>query len=117
MKQFEYEIYNRATGRVEHARATATSSNIARAQIVLVYGSQFDVAGYYADVYSAHQIVGEIDCSNFDMNDYDWLMRESCKIEDENASVAINSFSDVSAALAAEDRANRELSCDHYAGF
>lgn len=113
MKQFEYQIINRATGRVEHARATAAYSNIARAQIVLMYGSQFDVLEYYSDVYPAHHILGEIDCSAFPMSDYDWLMRESCKIEDTYSTLEDDEGED----LGAEDRANRRLSCDHYAGF
>jgi len=115
MKQFEYEVISRATGRVEHVRATAISSDIARAQIVLVYGSQFDVAGLYSGINPPHRIVGEIDCSDFplSLSDYDWLMRESRKIEDTYAT----SEDCVAGPFDADERANRALSCDHYAGF
>ena len=113
MKQFEYEVISRATGRVEHVRATAISSDIARAQIVLVYGSQFDVAGLHSGINPPHRIVGEIDCSSFPMSDYDWLMRESSKIEDAYAT----SDDYLAGPFDAEEKANRALSCDHYAGF
>lgn len=81
MKQFEYQIINRATGRIEHARATAASPDIARAQIVLYYGSQFDVADLYSDINTPHRILGEIDCSDFPMSDFAWLMREAKREE------------------------------------
>ena len=81
MKQFEYEVISRATGRVEHVRATAISPDIARAQIVLVYGSQFDVAGLYSGINPPHRIVGEIDCSDFPMSDLAWLLREATREE------------------------------------
>lgn len=82
MKQFEFEITNKKTGRVEHARATAKTDEIARAQIVLMYGSQFDVAGLCCDVNPAHHVVGEIDCSDFPESDVVWLMREAAKVEE-----------------------------------
>ena len=81
MKQFEYQMTRRAIGRVEYARATAATADIARAQIVLSYGSQFDVADLYSDMNAPHQILGEIDCSNFPMSEYAWLMREAKRTE------------------------------------
>jgi hypothetical protein len=81
MKQFEYQMTNRATGRIEHARATAATADIARAQIVLAYGSQFDVADLYSDINAPHQILGEIDCSDFPMSDHAWLLREAKRTE------------------------------------
>lgn len=81
MKQFEFEMINKKTGRVEHARATAASAEIARAQIVVMYGRQFDVAGLFCDVNPAHFILGEIDCSDFPESDTPWLMREVQTIE------------------------------------
>jgi hypothetical protein len=81
MKQFEYQMTRRAIGRVEYARATAATADIARAQIVLSYGSQFDVADLYSDINAPHQILGEIDCSNFPMSEYAWLMREAKRTE------------------------------------
>ena len=87
MKQFEYQITNRASGRVEHARATAATADIARAQIVLYYGSQFDVADLFSDINSPHRILGEIDCSDFPMSDLDWLLRHASKVEAMSLSV------------------------------
>jgi hypothetical protein len=81
MKQFEYQMTRRAIGRVEYARATAATADIARAQIVLSYGSQFDVADLYSDINAPHQILGEIDCSDFPMSDYAWLLREAAREE------------------------------------
>jgi hypothetical protein len=81
MKQFEYQITNRATGRIEHVRATAASPDIARAQIVLFYSPQFDVADLYSDINPPHRILGEIDCSDFPMSDFAWLMREAKREE------------------------------------
>ena len=81
MKQYEYQIIRKATGRAEWARATAASADIARAQIVLMYGSQFDVAELYSDINPPHRILGEIDCSDFPMSDFAWLMREAKRSE------------------------------------
>jgi hypothetical protein len=81
MKQYEYQITRKATGRIEWARATAVSPDIARAQIVLMYGSQFDVADLYSDINPPHRILGEIDCSDFPMSDFAWLMREAKREE------------------------------------
>jgi hypothetical protein len=81
MKQYEYQITRKATGRIEWARATAASPDIARAQIVLMYGSQFDVAELYSDINPPHRIIGEIDCSDFPMSDFAWLMREAKREE------------------------------------
>ena len=81
MKQYEYQITNMATGRVEHARATAATADIARAQIVLAYGSQFDVAGLFCDINSPHRILGEIDCSGFPLTDAQWLINHASKVE------------------------------------
>jgi len=81
MKQYEYQLTRKATGRVEYARATAALPDIARAQIVLSYGSQFDVADLYSDINPPHCILGEIDCSNFPMSDLAWLLREAKKTE------------------------------------
>ena len=81
MKQFEYQLTNKKTGRVEHARATARTAYIARAQIALMYGAQFEVAGLFCDVNPPHHILGEIDCSNFPEKDIPWLTRELATIE------------------------------------
>ena len=81
MKQYEYQITRKATGRVEWARATAATADIARAQIVLMYSPQFAVADLYSDINPPHRILGEIDCSDFPMSDLNWLLRESKKEE------------------------------------
>jgi hypothetical protein len=81
MNQFEYELINKKTGRVEQARATAATATIARAQIVLMYGKQFEVLSLYRDINPPHHILGEIDCSDFPLSDLDWLKREAATIE------------------------------------
>lgn len=81
MKQYEYQITRKATGRVEWARATAATADIARAQIVLMYSPQFDVAELYSDINPPHRILGEIDCSDFPMSDFAWLMRQAKREE------------------------------------
>ena len=75
MRQYTYEITDKRSKRVEHARATAASPTIARAQIVLFYGSQFDVAELFSDINKAHHTLGEIDCSSFPERDTAWLLR------------------------------------------
>lgn len=83
MKQYEYEMTNKRTGRVEHARSTALTAEIARAQIVLMYGLQFDVMGHFCNVYAPHEILGEINCEDFPDCELHtaWLMREAAQIE------------------------------------
>jgi hypothetical protein len=82
MKQYQFEMINKGAGRrVEHARATAATPEIARAQIVLMYGSQFTVAGLFSDINPPHRVIGEIDCSDFPQSDFVWLEREANKIE------------------------------------
>ena len=81
MKHFEFEMINKRTQRVEHARATAATPEIARAQVVLMYGRQFDVMNLYSDVNPPHYILGEIDCSGFPLSDLPWLMREAAAVE------------------------------------
>lgn len=80
MKQYEYQLTNKSTGRAEFARATAATADIARSQIVLAYGRTFEVADLFCDVNPAHHVCGEIDCSDFPMSDLAWLSREVAKI-------------------------------------
>ena len=77
MKQFEFEITNKKSGRVEHARATARTEAIARAQIVLAYAAQFEVMGLCSDVNPPHYILGEIDCSEFPETETEWLISKA----------------------------------------
>ena len=81
MKQFEFEMINKRTKRVEHARATAINEAIARAQIVIFYGSQFDVLQLCSDVNPSHYVLGEIDASSSPVTDTAWLTNEANKIE------------------------------------
>jgi hypothetical protein len=81
MKQYEFQITDKRTGRVEPARATAATAAIARAQIVLAYGQQFDVMGLHCDVNPAHHVLGEINCSDFPLSDLAWLERQAAAIE------------------------------------
>jgi hypothetical protein len=77
MKQFEYQIMNKTSGRIEYIRATARTAEIARMQIILVYGKQFDVMDLYSDINSPHFICGEIDCSDFPSKDIEWLRNKA----------------------------------------
>jgi hypothetical protein len=81
MHQYEFEIVNKRTKRVEHARATAQSETIARAQIVIAYGLQFDVMGFCSDINPPHHVLGEIDCSTCDLITTDFLMNKANQIE------------------------------------
>ena len=81
MRQYEYQLINKRSGRVERARATAKTSTIARDQIVLMYGQQFEVLEAYSDINPPHYILGEIDCSDFPESDVQWLASEAAKIE------------------------------------
>ena len=81
MRQFEFQMINKQTKRVEHARATAINETIARAQIVIFYGQQFDVLQSYSDINPAHYVLGEIDASSSPVADTDWLISKANKIE------------------------------------
>lgn len=81
MRQYEYQLINKQSGRVEHARATAKTPAIARNQIVLMYGQQFEVLDLYSNINPPHRVLGEIDCSDFPADDAQWLANEAAKIE------------------------------------
>jgi hypothetical protein len=81
MRQYEYQLINKQSGRVEHARATARTPAIARNQIVLMYGQQFNVLELYSNINPPHRVLGEIDCSDFPAADAQWLANEAAKIE------------------------------------
>jgi len=81
MRQYEYQLINKRSGRVEHARATAKNPTIARNQIVLMYGQQFEVLDLYSNINPPHRVLGEIDCSDFPDADAQWLANEAAAIE------------------------------------
>ena len=83
MKQYEFTIRHKSTGADDQARATASSHALARAQIVLAYGQQYDIAPLYFKTYAPHEIAGEIDCSDFSNSnsDIEWLIINSRAIE------------------------------------
>lgn len=81
MKQYEYSMTNKRTGRAEQARATAPNAVIAHAQIVLAYGRSFTVCELYSDINPPHHIAGEIDCSDFLLTDTAWLIQQADKIQ------------------------------------
>ena len=85
MKQFEYQIHNKQTGCAENVRATAKTPEIARAQVVLMYGLRFDVAALFCEARPAHHVLGEINCADFLDKDIPWLMAEAAKIEGRTA--------------------------------
>jgi len=81
MNQYEFEMINKKSKRIEHARATAKTEAIARAQIVIFYGSQFEIMGFCSDINKPHHVLGEIDCSDIDVITTDWLMNKANAIE------------------------------------
>jgi len=81
MKQYQYDIIHKQTEKVNHVRATAASPEIARAQIVLMYGSSHIVCELFSDINPPHQVLGEIDCSDFPESDKPWLFAQSELIE------------------------------------
>jgi hypothetical protein len=81
MRQYEYQMTNKRTGRIEHARATAATAVIAHAQIVLMYGQQFDINELHSDSNPPHYILGEIDCSDFPVSDTAWLIQQADKVQ------------------------------------
>lgn len=79
MRQYTYQLINKATGGLDQARATAASPDIARAQIVLSYGRSFEVLETFSDINPAHKIAGEIDCSSFPASDTEWLLKMAAR--------------------------------------
>ena len=64
MKQYEYKITDKKTGRKDSVFATARNEAIARRSVVSAYSYQFDVSESPVAEYSAHRVYGEIDCSS-----------------------------------------------------
>jgi len=81
MKQYEFQIFNRRTGRPEFVRATAASAVIARSQIVLAYAPHYLVADLHSNINPPHKVLGEIDCSTLRLSDTEWMIREASKAE------------------------------------
>ena len=61
----------------EPVRATAATAEIARLQLILVYGQ---VEQEPFEVQSPHRTYGEIDCSDFVMGQIEWLRKEAAKV-------------------------------------
>lgn len=81
MKQYEFSMINKRTGRPEHARATAANAVIAHAQIVLAYGTQFAIAELHSATRPPHYTAGEIDCADFPAADTAWLIQQADQIQ------------------------------------
>jgi len=83
MQQFEFELINKRTRRIEQKRATAATAAIARAQVVLMYGLQFEVGAMPCNEYAPHEFLGEINCADYPEGELPllWLMREAAAIE------------------------------------
>jgi hypothetical protein len=81
MKQYSFSIVHKTLSQSNTVRATAASPEIARAQIVLMYGDQYIVADLPCGIMLAHCIHGEIDCSDFPESDKPWLFAQSELIE------------------------------------
>lgn len=77
MKQFEYTITNKKSGQIHQVRASAKNANIARLQIILSYGIDYVVSDMPSNIRPAHQVSGEIDCSDFPDRDMPWLIKEA----------------------------------------
>jgi len=81
MNQYSYSIVHKTLSQSNTVRATAATPEIARAQIVLMYGDQYTVADIPCDVMPAHWAYGEIDCSDFPDSDLAWLANQAAQIE------------------------------------
>jgi hypothetical protein len=81
MHQYSFSIVHKTLDRSNTVRATAASPEIARAQIVLMYGDQYTVADFPCGIMLAHCIHGEIDCSDFPDADTSWLIDQAKMIE------------------------------------
>ena len=81
MKQYTYSITHKTQDRANTVRATAKTPEIARAQIVLMYGRHHTVAELYSDINPPHRVWGEIDCADFPDADTAWLMNQAAQIE------------------------------------
>jgi len=81
MKQYQFEIIHKQTSIANMVRATAQTPEIARAQIVLMYGQTHKVMDLFCDINPAHKILGEIDCSDFPEKDIPWLMAQANIVE------------------------------------
>lgn len=83
MRQYEFEIIEKRTRSVNQKRATAATAAIARAQVVLMYGLQFEVGATPCNEYAPHEVLGEIDCEDYPKGELPllWLMREAAAIE------------------------------------
>lgn len=73
MKQYEFEAIT-PTGRTERIRCTAANPEWARAQIAYSYSS-WTIAQAFCDAHPAHHFLGEIDASEMDADDYEWITR------------------------------------------
>lgn len=81
MNQYEYNMTNKRTRRAEHARATAANAVIAHAQIVLMYGDQYEIAELHSNINPPHYTAGEIDCSDFPLADTARLIQQADQIQ------------------------------------
>ena len=81
MKQYQYDIIHKQTARAQSVRCTAKSPEIARAQIVLMYGLSHNVLDLFSDINPPHKVLGEIDCSSFPDSDFAWLKSQADQIE------------------------------------
>jgi hypothetical protein len=81
MKQYTFEIIDEQRGTINYVRATAATTAIARAQVVLKYAPRYDVADMHSSIAPAHHVLGEIDCSDFPLSDTAWLLRQAAQTE------------------------------------
>ena len=80
MNQFEYKIINKTSGRINQVHATAKTFEIARLQLILTYGTWNTIAKEPSNIRPAHQVYGELDCSDFPKKDMAWLISEAAKV-------------------------------------
>jgi hypothetical protein len=64
MNQYEFSLTNKKTNARDCARATARTAECARFHINEYYGDEYEVSATPTATRSAHQVMGEIDCSD-----------------------------------------------------
>lgn len=63
MNQYDFNIISKRTGGHHSVACTARTEQIAREQIVIKYGAEFEICDRAAEVRKAHELYCEIDAS------------------------------------------------------
>ena len=79
MKQYHFAMSRLPSGSFEIARVTAATEEIARLQLIVEYGYNYRI-GKVFDVQEPHKTYGELNCSDFPLNQIEWLRKEAAKV-------------------------------------